>query len=557
MAEYYAVLNKAVAGLENKSPDGRRAVYDKARNALIGQLKAIDPPLPTAEISRQRLELEEAIRRIEREVLTGQPAGPSRSSSPPAAQPAPFTNGSGYGAGASVEPSPPMSDMNRRTPQEVFRRAIQEAENRTVAGTPQVEPPARIPPPVERAPPPRPYEAGDRAPGDPRMRERFDREVPRERTPPPVSQQAEPARRPVEPGRPAPPYGNGWERAAPAVQVRSTPSDEYAERVERQPKAGWSQPAPDYSDVMEIRARSSRLPAILLLGLILTVTVGVGALAWSQRAILADILASFDRGSGSDGGDTPVVTAAVEVDPNAGKTNDRLLSNEPGPSVRVVAPGPAGVSLPLPPSAAAPGVALPQAELAALPQPAGPGGDIDALVAQRGVLSEEPTDPAVAATGVVAFDAAVTWSYTDDPVGGPEITANVDVPGRDMQVRLVFRKNSDATLPASHLVEVSIDTSGQFPGGGIGSVPSLRLKSGEREPSQPLIGAAATITDTLFWIALSGAPSDVSTNLGMLSNLGWLDVPMVYSNGQRAILTIEKGIPGERVFSRALTAWAG
>jgi hypothetical protein len=64
MAEYYAVLSKAVAGLESNSADARRAVYDKARNALIGQLKAIDPPLPTAEISRQRLELEEAIRRV-------------------------------------------------------------------------------------------------------------------------------------------------------------------------------------------------------------------------------------------------------------------------------------------------------------------------------------------------------------------------------------------------------------------------------------------------------------------------------------------------------------
>src|SRR3954453_23846933 len=71
MAEYYAVLSKAIGGLTNASPDTRRAVYDKARNALISQLKAIAPPLPTTEISRQRLELEEAIRRVEREIQTG------------------------------------------------------------------------------------------------------------------------------------------------------------------------------------------------------------------------------------------------------------------------------------------------------------------------------------------------------------------------------------------------------------------------------------------------------------------------------------------------------
>ena len=70
MAEYYAVLKKAVSGMEGAAGDVRRTVYDKARNALIGQLKAIDPPLSTSEISRQRLELEEAIRRVEREAAT-------------------------------------------------------------------------------------------------------------------------------------------------------------------------------------------------------------------------------------------------------------------------------------------------------------------------------------------------------------------------------------------------------------------------------------------------------------------------------------------------------
>ena len=40
MAEYYAVLKKAVSGMEGGAGDVRRTVYDKARNALIGQLKA-------------------------------------------------------------------------------------------------------------------------------------------------------------------------------------------------------------------------------------------------------------------------------------------------------------------------------------------------------------------------------------------------------------------------------------------------------------------------------------------------------------------------------------
>ena len=52
MAEYYAVLKKAVGGLDSGSAEARRAVYDKARNALIGQLKAIDPPLAAAASGR-------------------------------------------------------------------------------------------------------------------------------------------------------------------------------------------------------------------------------------------------------------------------------------------------------------------------------------------------------------------------------------------------------------------------------------------------------------------------------------------------------------------------
>ena len=64
MAEYYALLTRAVGRLPNSSEVSRREVYVKARNALIQQLKAINPPLSPAEISKQRLELEEAIRKV-------------------------------------------------------------------------------------------------------------------------------------------------------------------------------------------------------------------------------------------------------------------------------------------------------------------------------------------------------------------------------------------------------------------------------------------------------------------------------------------------------------
>jgi hypothetical protein len=88
-------------------------------------------------------------------------------------------------------------------------------------------------------------------------------------------------------------------------------------------------------------------------------------------------------------------------------------------------------------------------------------------------------------------------------------------------------------------------------------VPRVVFKPSEDARGQPLIGASARVADGFFWIALSGVDSDVRLNLGLLRDRIWIDLPLVYESGQRAILTIEKGAPGERAFERALTAWTG
>jgi hypothetical protein len=173
------------------------------------------------------------------------------------------------------------------------------------------------------------------------------------------------------------------------------------------------------------------------------------------------------------------------------------------------------------------------------------------------VLYEEPLDAAAAAAGVVAINAAVTWSYLPNGINGPEIVGNVDVPERGLKIKLAIRRNTDETLPASHIVEVVVDAPGDFPGNGVRDVPRVVLKPSEDARGQPLIGASARVADGFFWIALSGVDSDVSANLNLLRDRIWIDIPLVYGSGQRAILTLEKGAPGERVFERAMTAWAG
>ena len=69
MADYYPLITRAVAGLERSTGEGRRALYERARNALVEQLRGVQPPLSETDITRERLALEEAIRKVEAEAV--------------------------------------------------------------------------------------------------------------------------------------------------------------------------------------------------------------------------------------------------------------------------------------------------------------------------------------------------------------------------------------------------------------------------------------------------------------------------------------------------------
>src|SRR5438105_13396307 len=67
MTDYYPLIGRAVAGLDKNTGESRRALYERARTALVAQLRGLDPPLTETEITRERLALEEAIRKVEAE----------------------------------------------------------------------------------------------------------------------------------------------------------------------------------------------------------------------------------------------------------------------------------------------------------------------------------------------------------------------------------------------------------------------------------------------------------------------------------------------------------
>ena len=66
MADYYPLLARALESLPDKSQAARSVVYDRAKTALLGQLKNVNPPLGEDAIQRELDSLDEAIARIEK-----------------------------------------------------------------------------------------------------------------------------------------------------------------------------------------------------------------------------------------------------------------------------------------------------------------------------------------------------------------------------------------------------------------------------------------------------------------------------------------------------------
>ena len=58
-------------------------------------------------------------------------------------------------------------------------------------------------------------------------------------------------------------------------------------------------------------------------------------------------------------------------------------------------------------------------------------------------------------------------------------------------------------------------------------------------------------------MALNDTKADVGTNPTLMKREQWIDVPLVYKSGRRALFTMEKGVPGDKVFDEVIKAWQG
>ncbi|MBM3637464.1 MAG: hypothetical protein FJX04_10490, partial [Alphaproteobacteria bacterium] len=82
MVDYYALISPTIEPLAGASPEERQVVYRRLVDMLDQQLRAAEPPRSDKEILREKIELESAIRRVERHALARQKPKPAPSESP-------------------------------------------------------------------------------------------------------------------------------------------------------------------------------------------------------------------------------------------------------------------------------------------------------------------------------------------------------------------------------------------------------------------------------------------------------------------------------------------
>ncbi|MBZ6077272.1 histidine kinase [Microvirga puerhi] len=178
-------------------------------------------------------------------------------------------------------------------------------------------------------------------------------------------------------------------------------------------------------------------------------------------------------------------------------------------------------------------------------------------VAQRAVLYEEdPSNPSApkAQTG------RVVWRLEDINPGQGQplqraVTANIDIPDAGLTMRMVLRRNLDATLPASHTVEISFTTRAGDSGRVIRDVGLLQFKDEEAARGTPVAGLPVPVRENLFLIGFSNLSGDVERNTELFVRRNWIDLPVRMASGQRAILSFEKGAAGAQVVNSAFSQW--
>jgi hypothetical protein len=525
MADFVAVIRKAVDNLAENTPENRARVYDKARAAIRRQLEAINPQPTDEVIARQLDKLDHAIEEVEREHAEALPADQD-------------------------ETDALMAEL-----ESMVENSAIVADPAGPPETPPLAPPPAAPPAVAR-PAPRP-----------------ESQPPAQTAPVFVPPAPEPAAMPgTAPGhRPEDLSGQAHDDAfglGPASDASDAPK-----RSERQSGgggrgaviavvlllalagigyAGWT-----YKDTFMAMLGSSQTDA-----------PEVAATEEPEEPAAEPEVAAVEPETAEPEAIAPEAPEVPDpdalVDPDAGdKFTQRLgpdgTETDPGP-----APGPAPAdniegrsvaelsdTTPADESVAEESTAdatVPPGEAAAPDsQPLG--------VAQKMILYEER----LGQQALEVKNGNVVWTLVSEPSGdGPDeqvIRGEINNPDTGLSALMTIKKNNDPSLPASHLIEIVFALPPEFDGGSIDQLQRISFKQTEADQGSPLIAVPAKITQDFYMVALNDLDEARQANTELMRDRNWIDIPVVYGNGRQALITLEKGATGSEVFNQALNAW--
>jgi hypothetical protein len=552
MADFVAVLKKTIEGLGETTPDVRAKVYQKARMTIGAKLAALNPPAPPVVVDRQRKALEEAIRKVEADYAALE-------------------------AAFEIEEEDPLDELDA-----LFSSLSKPAAK--IAATPRDAPVARPAQPTPVAAPPTKaaaqastapaaIAASTAAPAPAAASDAF---RPVKTAPGPSPRGLAPVRNDPEPDLDEEPdYDQNYdERAFESADGYDAYDDPAALDRGRNPlsgavvaderRFGTARRSP-----VEPSDRRSRMVKIAAGAAAALIVVGG---VWAGQGRFASLFGGNDVAAVNPG------PAAVPV-----SNERRTVDEEEETASAAPAPDAADEDGAVPPEAdAAPkftqrlttdgsevddgpangapligeGTSMAAATQAAAPETTAPASETAVPVGQRAIFYEERTSVAQGS----AEPGATVWTLIQESPGNdlppePAIRAEASVPGRDIQLRMTIRRNADKSLPASHIVELIFITPENFAGGAVDNVLRMTMKETEESAGSPLTGMTAKIADGFFLLALNDEAQARDANNALLRRQNWIDVPIVYKSGRRALMTMEKGIPGEQVFEQALRAW--
>jgi hypothetical protein len=183
------------------------------------------------------------------------------------------------------------------------------------------------------------------------------------------------------------------------------------------------------------------------------------------------------------------------------------------------------------------------------------GGGI--AVAQRAVLYVEPSDGSQQPR---AINGRVSWRVEAQNAGRGQpletiVRADVEIPDGGLALAFTIRRNTDQAFPASHIVGLRFQRSGDDGNGAVKEAGVPQFKSEENERGAPLSAITSVLGDNLFVSAMSRVPVEVERNLDLIRSRNWIDIPIRFASGRRGIVAFEKGISGDQRIAEGIRAW--